>query len=556
MEYAIDNTRNQCRVFEVAYRILPEGLPQCNPWVGVCRRGDPAGFGFVTVPGGSSRRGSNVIDRRSERWEFVLLGGLGGLAVLSAALVVAQGVSPIPMRGAGLVIDRLSASLSLLVASVGAITFRFSQRYLDGDPGRRAFLMRLAATVGAAYALMLADHLAVLVAAWTLTSLGLHALLTHERGRAEALRPARKKFLISRLGDVALIGAMAVIGLVWGTLELSTFLERASAGGNEVAIGVVATLLAIAALTKSAQFPFHSWLPETMEAPTPVSALMHAGIINAGGALLLRFAPVIVQAPTALVMLTGVGTLTVVLGLPAMWAQVKVKRTLAWSTVAQMGFMMIQCGLAAFPAAWLHIIGHGLYKAWSFLRSGELPPPTRPTPPSAPGRVLSLATLGTLAAIPALVLANTVTTFDPLHSPGELALAGIVALAIGQLWVALLRHPGASPRRWVGAIGGTVAVAILSFELYHLAGVFLAPVLGPMVLPNGPIAWVSAVLPVAAMIALIVSQSLLPALGNRPIGRAFYVHALNGFYFGAIADGLVDRIWSRLARSRRGVEGA
>ncbi|WP_169977931.1 proton-conducting transporter transmembrane domain-containing protein [Tautonia rosea] len=497
-----------------------------------------------------------MIDRRSERWEFVLLGAIGGLTALSAALVVAQGVSPIPMRGAGLVIDRLSASLSLLVASVGAITFRFSQRYLDGDPGRRAFLIRLAATVVAAYLLMLADHLVVLVGAWTCTSLGLHALLTHERGRAEALRPARKKFLISRLGDVALIGAMGVIGLVWGTLELSTFLERASSGGNDLAVGVVAILVAVAALTKSAQFPFHSWLPETMEAPTPVSALMHAGIINAGGALLLRFAPVIVQAPAALVMLTGVGTLTVVLGLLAMWSQVKIKRTLAWSTVAQMGFMMVQCGLAAFPAAWLHILGHGLYKAWSFLRSGELPGPMRPMGSSSPGRVLILATLGTLAAIPALMLANAVTTFDPMHSPGELALAAIVALAIGQLWVALLRNPGVTPGRVVGAIGGTIAVALLSFELYHLAGLFLAPVLGPLVLPTGPIAWVSAALPVAAMVALIVSQSLMPVLVNRSIGRAFYVHALNGFYFGAIADGLVDRVWSRLARSRRGVEGA
>jgi hypothetical protein len=154
------------------------------------------------------------------------------------------------------------------------------------------------------------------------------------------------------------------------------------------------------------------------------------------------------------------------------------------------------------------------------------------------------------------MLANAVTTFDPMHSPGELALAAIVALAIGQLWVALLKGPGASPRRLMGAVGGSIVVAILSFELYHLAGLFLAPVLGPMAMPTGPIAWASAVLPVAAMVGLIVSQSLLPVLGNRPIGRALYVHALNGFYFGAIADGLVDRVWGRLARPRRGVEGA
>ena len=130
--------------------------------------------------------------RRFIRWEATLLGVVSGLAVLSAAVLVRQASAPDPVRFWGIAPDRLGAVLSLLVASVGAATFRFSMRYLDGDPGRGAFLVRLAFTIAAAYVLMLADNLLLLFAAWSLTGLGLHALLTHypDRPRPSA-RPGR-----------------------------------------------------------------------------------------------------------------------------------------------------------------------------------------------------------------------------------------------------------------------------------------------------------------------------------------------------------------------------
>ncbi|HEU4322977.1 MAG TPA: proton-conducting transporter membrane subunit, partial [Roseiflexaceae bacterium] len=304
----------------------------------------------------------------------------------------------------------------------------------------------------------------------------------------------------------------------------------------------VALLVAVAALTKSAQFPFHTWLPETMESPTPVSALMHAGVINAGGVLLLHFAPLLVAAPAALFLLALVGALTVAVGMLSMWAQTDVKRTLAWSTVAQMGFMMIQIGLAAFPAAVLHIIGHGCYKAWSFLRSGELPTKATPAPP-APARALALILLGATLAIPALALAGWITGFDPAHSPGELALSAVVALSIGQLWVALLAaRPTAA--RAATALALTPAVGLVAFGLYRAAGLFLAPALGAPPVADGPLAWVSAVVVVATVAGLALINALLPALGRSGAGRAFYVHAMHGFYLGLIANRLVDRIWS------------
>ncbi|MFO0806622.1 MAG: proton-conducting transporter membrane subunit [Gemmataceae bacterium] len=486
-----------------------------------------------------------------------LLALLVGMAGASAALLVWQLVTPEALRAFGITIDRLSATLTLLVAGVGSVTFHFARRYLDGDPGRPRFLRHLAFTVGSAYVLMLATNLVLLFVAWSLTSLGLHRLLTYYPGRPEAIRPARKKFLISRLGDVALVAAIALIWREYATLDLHEFLAAMAPArtGGATAIGL---LVAVAALTKSAQFPFHSWLPETMESPTPVSAIMHAGVINAGGALVLRFASLIVRVPEALLLLAVIGTITASLGLLAMWAQVKVKRTLAWSTVSQMGFMMVQCGLGAFPAALLHIVGHGCYKAWSFLRSGSLPAPSRPSPPVAPVRRLVLAGLGTAFAVLALAPASTITGYSPLHSPGELALAAVVALSVGQVWVAVRGSRAAgvaeAATHTVLGIGAAVAVPVAAFAAYRGAEEFLTPVIGTLPAPAGPLAWAAAVVPVIAFAGLTVVHALLPVLGRSATGRSLYVHALHGFYFGAFADRVVDGLWGGAGRPTLEVE--
>lgn len=487
-------------------------------------------------------------DRQAGWLERALLLLLTALAALSAVMFVAQALDPQAQTWAGLTLDRLSATIGLLVAMVGVVVYRFALRYLDGEPRQRSFLRWLALTVLAAYSFVFATHLLVLFGAWLLTSIGLHQLLTYYRERYEAIPPARKKFLISRLGDLALIAAIAIIFWQWGTFDLNVFLANLAAPvAWPMALDVVALLVVTGALTKSAQFPFHSWLPETMEAPTPVSALMHAGIINGGGVLLLHFAPLIVQSPLALLNLVVVGTLTAALGMLAMWAQTNVKRTLAWSTVGQMGFMMVQIGLAAFPAAILHLVGHGCYKAWSFLRTGDLPPSTASAPKLAPGQAVLLAVLGTLVAIPALALASMITGFDPFQSLGKLALSAILALAIGQLWVACFQAPRAPTAGLLvptfSAAGGTLAAALLAFGLYEGAAWFYAPVFGDLPVPVGPLAWIAALIPVAVFLILGMLYGLLPALGRTAAGRAFYVHALHGFYLGAIADRLVEQLW-------------
>lgn len=487
-------------------------------------------------------------DRRAGKIELALLAALAAFTVISGVFVVMQALTAQPIMLPGLVIDRLSALIALLVVGVGTVSYRFALRYLDGEPSQRRLLRWFFVTVAAAYVLMPANNLLLLFGAWLVTSVGLHQLLTFYGDRREAHPPARKKFLISRLGDLTLLAAIFLIAWQWGTLDLREFLARVDEPTRwPLAAGAVAMLLVLTALTKSAQFPFHSWLPETMESPTPVSALMHAGIINAGGVLLLHFATLLVRVPEALFVLALAGTVTVTLGTITMWAQTTVKRTLAWSTVAQMGFMMVQLGLAVFPAAALHLIGHGCYKAWSFLRTGELPAPAPAPVKLAPRRALAVWLVGVVVAVPALALAATLTGFTPLHSPGELALSAVVALAIGQLWVAWFQ---AAPTRRgalitvLSALGSSAVVALGAFTLYHGAASYLAPVLGPLQAPSGPWAWASAALPVVALLALSLLALLLPTLGRTAHGRAFYVHALHGFYVGALADRLVARIWS------------
>jgi hypothetical protein len=211
-------------------------------------------------------------------------------------------------------------------------------------------------------------------------SLGLHRLMLFYPERAAAQLAARKKALASRIGDGCMLGAALLAWHVFGRLDFAGIAALAPAMEQGWATHALAALLVLAALVKSAQFPLHGWLTEVMETPTPVSALLHAGIINAGGILLLRMSGVLALSGPAMDFLLLVGAVTAVFGAAVMLTQPSVKVNLAWSTIAQMGFMMMQCGLGAFGAALLHIVAHALYKAHAFLSSGGVVATRRPDP--------------------------------------------------------------------------------------------------------------------------------------------------------------------------------
>jgi NAD(P)H-quinone oxidoreductase subunit 5 len=457
---------------------------------------------------------------------------LGGLLLVSLAALLVQAVRPVPWELAGLRFDRLTAALALLVSVVGLATYRFSLRYLDGEKAHGIFLRRLFFTILAAWVFMLASHLLLLFAAWFATSFFLHGLLTHYRDRPEASRAAWTKFAFSRLGDGLLLLAIGLMVGFSGNWHLYAFLDFAA---PYWLIEIITLLLVGAALTKSAQVPFHSWLPETLEAPTPVSALMHAGIINAGGALLLRFTPLLAQVPEALLLLVGIGTVTLLVGALTMMAQVKAKRILAWSTVSQMGFMMVQLGLGVFPTAVLHLLGHGCYKAFAFLRVGELPTVVAPTEGS-PVRRLILLGLGTLSAVPLLVGAGALVGLSFWNHGGELALSAIVALALGQLVVGLLATRF-SVAGVLAALATQALAALGAMALYQGAMLFFAPVLGVGLAPAGSLSPLAAGAAVVAIYVLTIAHMLMPVLYQSRWGRAYATHALHGFYLGSWTTG-------------------
>ena len=467
--------------------------------------------------------------------------------LLSIAVAISVGAEPktvailsaIPVGA--LHLDPLTGLVAGLIGLLGTVVLRFSIRYLDGDPRQGTFLGRMAFTLGAVELMVVAGDLPTLLIAWIATSLGLHRLLTFRHDRPEALVVARIKFLTSRLGDVALIAATLIAWDLFGTLrfdELFAAVRNPEAAGS---IEPIAILLAIGAMTKSAQFPFHSWLPDTLDTPTPVSALMHAGVINAGGFLVIRLAPLISLSPTAAALLAGIGSLTASLGLLTAATQPSIKRGLAWSTVSQMGFMMMQCGLGAYSAAVLHLIAHSAYKAHAFLSSGSV---LDGSPLSAPARdarspLGAPFRFGLLGA--AIVLAfglPIVWGFGMLSADkaGFVVLGPIVVLALGQ---------------WLGRAlaGGDRVVA--TFAVIRSAGMLLAyavaytvitRLLGDAVPSGSDLS--ATVRTIAIPFALIpfLPALLLPWIADRLPARVvavLWVHAHAGFY--------LDLPWRRWA---------
>lgn len=428
-------------------------------------------------------------------------------------------------------LDAVSVTMAFLVSLVGVSVIRFSRNYLAGDPHQERFFVWTSATLGAVLLLVLSGNLLVLWLAWVATSLCLHRLLVFYPERSAALFAARKKFVFSRLGDACLLAALIILYQSTGTLEMGQLFDMVAAGELQ-GIAAVSWLLVACALLKSAQFPFHGWLPDTMETPTPVSALMHAGIINAGGFLVIRLSPLLVEAGPALLVLAGVGGFTAAFGAVVMLVQPSVKRALAFSTIAQMGFMLVQCGLGAFGLALIHIVAHSLYKAHAFLRSGStLMLPARAAVPLR-WRDLALGLLvGTFAMLTAKA-AVSVWQIDP--PPVALILVAILALSYGWARVAA----NASTWRWLGlTLLASFLLSGLVLILHGMAGVLFSE------LPKDQPPIERTMLVSTIFIGLFLIQSFVGRSARTVWGRRFYIHALNGFYVGTWGNRLLNQLW-------------
>ena len=488
---------------------------------------------------------------RFSRWAtlFSLL-----LALLACLLAAAEGAVTSPLlgyAGMGLSVrlDAISCGMFLLVAFVGVIVVQYSRNYMDGDGRQGAFIAGLCRTLAAVMLVVLAGNLVQLVAAWVATSLSLHRLLVFYSERRPARVAARKKFIVARLGDASLIGAAAVLVATFRTTDIATILMRARTMPVDAAsatLSLAALLLGIAALMKSAQFPSHGWLPEVMDTPTPVSALLHAGIINAGGFLMIRFADVMLLSMPTLHLVALVGGFTALFGGVVMLTQTSVKGSLAWSTVAQMGFMTLECGFGAFAIALLHLVAHSLYKAHAFLSAGSVvEAETMPAFARPRVRIMLLSLLLAMAIYAGL---GWLFGVFARHQPAVMTLGAILVMGVSMLLSSALY--GATARRLVietlaGAAGTTLAYFFLEAAVTRLTAGSLPAIPAPdatgMLIMG---------LTIASFAAVIVLQSLVVRYNQRPAWRAARVHLANGLYVNALFDRLVGALRQDCMRDR------
>ncbi|MCI5051833.1 MAG: hypothetical protein MRY21_01690 [Simkaniaceae bacterium] len=262
-------------------------------------------------------------------------------------------------------VDNLSLTMMALVGFIALCIGSFSSRFLKGDRRYGKFFAYLAALVVSVFVMVSADHLVLFFLSWGVSNFFLTRLMLHKRewrAARESANLALRNFLIGW----ALLG-LAFVLLFTGTGETSISAITHS-GGWIVALG--ALFLVLAAMTQSGLWPFHRWLTSSLNSPTPVSAFMHAGLINGGGFLLARFAPIFFEQTLVLNLIFVLGIVTAIVGTSWKLMQTDIKRSLACSTMGQMGFMVAQCGLGLFPSAIVHLVWHGIFKAYLFLGSG------------------------------------------------------------------------------------------------------------------------------------------------------------------------------------------
>ncbi len=261
--------------------------------------------------------------------------------------------------------DPLGGFIAAAIAGIALIVCGYAARALSGGsvPFGRFFALIAGATAGA-LTVAVASDLRVLAIGWCVAGLATSALLGIAGHRPAARTWARRHAACERIGDLAWIAALVVAWRTYGTFDLAAIGAAAPHGAAPIALALA---FVIAGAVRSAQVPLHGWLPNSMEAPTPVSAFMHAGIVNGAGVLLAKTALVVVAAPAAMALAAVIGAATVAIAATVALVRPEAKRRLGWSTVAQMGFMLLQCGCGAFAASVVHLVAHGAYKSSAFL---------------------------------------------------------------------------------------------------------------------------------------------------------------------------------------------
>jgi len=432
--------------------------------------------------------------------------------------------------------DLVTCTLALLVAFIGWVVVRYSRSYLDGEAQEGRFHALMLATLAAVLLFVLSGSLAMLIAATVVVGLGLKRLLLFFGDRPEARRAATKFALVWHGADAALIAAAMLLVGAYGTGDLGAIAAAAGEGLTPSA-SVAIALVVLAAALKTAAFPLHGWLTEVMEAPTPVSALLHAGIINSGGVLLISLAGLVQLSPGAMAALVMIGGFTALFGAAVLLTQSAVKTSLAWSTVSQMGFLLLQCGLGLWALALLHIVAHSLYKAHAFLSSGAAVQAVaalrRPGPIAVPSLPVVLKSFALALALYAVIAFAFSMLLGP-KTPQALALGAILIFGVAYLVAqGLADEAPADLTKRTAIVSFASAIAYFAFQ--GAAQAIWGPVLPAAPVP-GPLEWALIVLAVASFGLVAFAQALLPHWAHHPSTAGLRVHLANGLYLNALLD--------------------
>ena len=394
--------------------------------------------------------------------------------------------------------DSLGSLLAAIILGISLIVHLYSVRYMAEEAGYAQFFVLLDLMTAALLFMVIAGDLITLLIAWYLVGVLLYFLLGQDTRSQTAYRFAFWTLITYRIGDIPLIVAAALLYNAYDTWSLTTIFTEIMANPDAHQVmglpltEVVAALIGLAAFARSAQFLLHTWLPYTMDGPTPVSALMHAGIVNAGGFLINRFAPVFIHSGDVLNWIFIVGLITAISGSLLMLTQNDIKKALGYSTMGQMGFMIMECGIGAFSLAIYHLFALGVFKGTMFLSAGSVindarqndgipkdelytfAVEKRPNKERQPWMLMAAITL----AVPLLILvfAHLLIAEDYFQKQGAIVLLFFGWVTGAQLIFATYRMRAQNIWRLVGLSVLSLIVVVLGYAVIsHAFDLFLYP---------------------------------------------------------------------------------
>ena len=472
-----------------------------------------------------------------------LAAGLAVLAVILRPLLSWAGYDARTTRPGSVMhdvvqLDIVSSSMFVLVCTLALVVGRYSRTYLAGQRDLDRYARYLLLTVASVTVLVTTNHLAVLMVAWFATDVGLHQLLTFFRTRRQAIIVAHKKFLLSRVADACFVSSLVLIGSTMGSLRIDVVNAVAQTNGElSPTVHLATVLLVFGVLLKSAQVPFHGWMQQVMEAPTPVSALLHAGVVNIGGFVMIRLAPLMAHAAIAQGILLGVGLFTTIVAALVMTTRPAIKGVLAWSTIGQMGFMLVQCGLGAWHMALMHLLAHSLYKAHTFLSAGSVVEQWRASH-LVHNRRASLWHL--LAAVALVCLAVAPFYAATAYRSGQMSSTiGPLAFVLGLSFAPMIGRALAAGRRAFLLAALFTVGASASYFGWHVVFEEIAPLISTET-STSTLKWS---IVVGGLVALFIAQSILQTSPNGRFANWLQPHLLSGLYIDDWFTRVTFRLW-------------